>query len=112
MAESGCLPVLCSHQASGESRLWENGAAGEGLLAERTQRALALVWSLVHHERQHFWVVRNLCSGITVMSEILAALRTLSGRGDYLYWFLQESLRLDARAWLGITHSWETGACP
>lgn len=67
-------------------------AAGEGLMAERTQRVLPLVWSLVHHEKQLFWVTRDLCLGVTRMSEILAALRTLRSRGDYLYWLPSESL--------------------
>lgn len=57
-------------QASGESRL-----LGKAWMAERTQRALlVLIWPLVHHEKQLFWVTREtFCLCIRPMCEILAA---------------------------------------
>lgn len=42
MAEAGCLPALSSHQASGESRLWENEQLGEGLPAKEPREYSSL----------------------------------------------------------------------
>lgn len=42
MAEAGCLPALSSHQASGESRLWENELLGEDLPAKEPREYSSL----------------------------------------------------------------------
>lgn len=53
-------------------------------------------------------MTRDLCLSVTLMSEILAAVR----RGLSPLLVPSGIALLDAMAWLGISRSWETGAGP